>query len=387
MKITHLCLGAFYVDNHSYQENMIPKYHKKLGHEVTIIASTLSFDKDGNSTNVKKGKYFNENNIKVNRLDYTMNIPKKIAKFLRLYMNTYEALEETNPDILFIHGCQFLDMKKVVTYLKNHPDVVVYVDNHADFSNSATNWLSENILHKVIWRRMAQLVEPYTRKFYGVLPARVDFLTDIYKIPKNKVELLQLGVDNEEVVKLKQDFSSKEYRKSLNISENDFLIVTGGKIDNSKKQIFHLIEAIKESKRKNLKLIIFGSVIPELKEKFNDLVNDDKIIFVGWLNNEEIYKLLASSELAIYPGRHSVLWEQTVGLGIPMIVKYWSGTTHIDVGGNVEFIYEDSMRAILNKIEEVLTEDKYKKMKKIAKHKGMKVFSYERIARESIDQV
>ena len=36
--------------------------------------------------------------------------------------------------------------------MKN-PNVKIFVDNHADFSNSATNWLSLEILHKKIWKR------------------------------------------------------------------------------------------------------------------------------------------------------------------------------------------------------------------------------------------
>jgi hypothetical protein len=45
MKVVHLCLGCFYIDNYSYQENMLPKYHKLAGHEVSVVASLVSFDK------------------------------------------------------------------------------------------------------------------------------------------------------------------------------------------------------------------------------------------------------------------------------------------------------------------------------------------------------
>ena len=31
-----------------------------------------------------------------------------------------------------------------------------------------------------------------------------------------------------------------------------------------------------------------------------------------------------------------------------MIVKYWEGTTHVDIGGNCEFIYKDSVEEIRN---------------------------------------
>ena len=43
MKIMHLMLSSFYIDNYSYQENLLPKYHKKLGYEVEIVASLFTF--------------------------------------------------------------------------------------------------------------------------------------------------------------------------------------------------------------------------------------------------------------------------------------------------------------------------------------------------------
>ena len=36
MKILHLMLACFYIDNYSYQENYLPKYHKKQGNDVEI---------------------------------------------------------------------------------------------------------------------------------------------------------------------------------------------------------------------------------------------------------------------------------------------------------------------------------------------------------------
>ena len=61
MKILHLMLGCFYIDNYSYQENYLPKYHKMLGNEVEIVASLVSFDENGKSTVLPKAdKYTNE---------------------------------------------------------------------------------------------------------------------------------------------------------------------------------------------------------------------------------------------------------------------------------------------------------------------------------------
>lgn len=76
------------------------------------------------------------------------------------------------------------------------------MDNHSDFSNSARNWLSKNVLHKIVWRTMAKN-RTICKKFYGVLPARVDFLIDVYNLPKEKCELLVMGADDDLVKRTK----------------------------------------------------------------------------------------------------------------------------------------------------------------------------------------
>ena len=113
MKITHLCLGCFFPDGFSYQENMLPKFHKQQGHDVTVIASLQTFDKNGKTAFMPKASsYRNEYDIPVVRLDYRQ--PLKLYRKMKRFVNTYKALEQAAPEILFIHGCQFLDIDKVI---------------------------------------------------------------------------------------------------------------------------------------------------------------------------------------------------------------------------------------------------------------------------------
>lgn len=383
MKVLHVCLASFYIDNHSYQENMLPKYHKKLGFEVEILASLMSFDQNGNSCFLKEAtSYINENGIPVTRLNYRNTTG---SKRLRQYKNTYKAIEKVNPDIIFVHGCQFLDIKYITKYVEKFPEVKVYVDNHADFSNSATNWISKNILHKVIWRNCAKKIEPITTKFYGVLPARVDFLIDMYNIPKEKVELLVMGADDEEVKRVKDKSKNNLLRSKYGIEEEDILIITGGKIDNAKLQTLDLMKAVREMSNPNIKLIVFGSVIESLKEKVEKLSDGVNVQYIGWLKSNESYDYLAASDLVVFPGRHSVLWEQAAGLGKPIVVKYWEGTTHVDLGGNCRFLYKDSLEEVKSLITEIcLNKNELKNMKNQAENLGVKQFSYLEIARRSI---
>lgn len=382
MKIIHLCLCGPFTDKALYQENLLTKYHKKLGHDVSIITSQYTWNNKGEIVKVKSRTYYNEHGVKVIRL------PSEEIPFLnfKLYKNLYKSIENEKPDILFMHGIQFLNLKQVIKYVKKHTNVRLFVDNHADVINSARNWLSRNIQHKIIWKHYAKIIEPYTTKFYGVSTPSVNFLKEIYQITDEKIELLPLGVDDEKVEKVKNPYISKKIREKHSIKPSDFLIMTGGKIDNNKTQTLLLMQAIREMKITNIKLIIFGSIIPELKNKFNKLL-DENIIYVGWLDSDDIYKYLNSADLVVFPGLRSVLWIQAIGLGKPCVFNYIGPgiTDDVDLGGNCIFLYENTVEEMKKVITEIVNnKNLYEQMKNVASTKGMSTFSYKKIAEKSI---
>ena len=225
-------------------------------------------------------------------------------------------------------------------------------------------------------------------KFYGVLPARVDFLTNVYGIPKEKCELLVMGADDELVEKAADRDSVMRVRRKYGVEDSDFLIMTGGKIDAAKKQTLLLMEAVRRIEDKNVKLIVFGSVIPELTDEVKRLADGEKVQYVGWIKADESYQYFAASDLVVFPGRHSIFWEQVVAQGIPMIVKRWAGTQHVDVGGNVVFLDTDTADEIKDKIEQILSDkEKYLEMKRVAGSKGSEIFSYRHISRAAIEEL
>jgi len=369
MKICHLCLNGPYNEGWNYQENILPKYHVKQGNKVYQLVTQYMWE----GTSLIKcidSEYINSNGVHVIRCKAKKGLVGGIR--LNRYPELSQLLVAIEPDVIFIHDVQFVDAPVVAKYLKNHPECVAYADSHTDFSNSARNWVSKNILHKLLWKHMAHTLNPYIKKFYGVLPARVDFLVDVYGLPKEKCELLVMGADDElvEPAHIKRD----ETRKKYSIEENDFLVMTGGKIDLFKTQTLLLMEAVHKITRKNVKLIVFGSVAPELKDEVESLADGEKVQYIGWINANESYPLFAAADLVVFPGRHSVFWEQVVAQGIPMLVKHWNGTTHVDIGGNVGFLYEDSADEIKNAIESILLEENYNAMFLAARKKRINFY-------------
>ena len=384
MKIVHIMMTGPVTDGWTYQDNLLTKYHRRLGYEVTMITSQWVWGENGKLTKFEKTDYINENDVKVIRLP--IKGKDKFSRKFKKYYGLYTAIESEKPDILFIHGVSFCDVKRVVRYIRSHSDIRVYVDNHSDFSNSGTNWISRNILHKIIWKRNAQMILPYTEKFYGVLPARVDWLVDMYGLPKEKCELLVMGADDDKVKEASNPKIRKDVRKRYGIDEDDFLIMTGGKIDPAKAQTLMLMDAVSQIKDPKVRLIVFGSVTKDLQEQVNERCVEDKVLYIGWVQSDDSYKYFAAADLVVFPGRHSVFWEQVAGLGIPMLCKYWEGTTHVNFGGNVKFLEEDSEEEIKREIKCILDNmEEYSKMRDTAK-RAANLFEYSTIAKKSIQE-
>ena len=276
----------------------------------------------------------------------------------------------------------FSDIDIVADYLKTHSDVKVYVDTHADFNNSATNFLSKNILHRRIWKRCARVIEPYTSKFYGVVPARVTFLKEMYGLPAQKCDLLVMGADDDAVEKALRPEVRAERRRSYGVTDDDIVIVTGGKIDHNKPQVLTLMRAVNSLSDSRVKLIVFGSVADDLKAEFNRSLTD-KVIHIGWRRSEDIYEDFAAADLVAFPGLHSVLWEQSVGMGVPGVFKRIEGFEHIDLGGNCLFFEKDDAQEYTTRILAAL--NTLDEMKTVAVAKGMKTFSYREIAKRALE--
>ncbi|MBL1351788.1 MAG: glycosyltransferase family 4 protein [Zetaproteobacteria bacterium] len=263
-------------------------------------------------------------------------------------------------------------------------------DGHTDFVNSARTWLSKHILHKIIYRHFAKTLEPCTEKFFGVTPLRVVFFRDVYGIDEKKLDLLVLGMDDSETDLGQRDSIRNETRKRIGVQPDDFVIICGGKID-KRKNIHVLLEAYSQLKtssaHSSTKLVIFGVPTEEMSYLTEQMAAQKDIIYLGWLNPGDVNPYILASDLACFPGTHSVLWEQVVGLGVPALFRRWKGMEHVDVGGNCLFLEEDGVAALTNALKKIINDkDVYSAMMDVARSRGTDEFSYYRIASQAIGQ-
>ena len=155
-------------------------------------------------------------------------------------------------------------------------------------------------------------------------------------------------MDDDAIPSNKEEIKN-DIRNKLRIKTTDLVIITGGKIDRLK-NTHKLMQAFSEINDEKIHLIIFGVVIPDFKEEFDRLLTKN-MHYVGWCNSEDVINYMVSADLACFPGTHSTLWEEAVGLSLPCILKNWEGMHHVDINGNCLFLKEDTLKELKQKAQ------------------------------------
>lgn len=303
MRILHLMLACFYIDNYNYQENVLPRINKEDGHKVKIISSTETFVDNMNLGYIEPSTYINEDGIEVVRLQYKKYICPKVYTKIRSYVGLYREIESFNPDIIFCHGIQFKDLDVITEYKKAHTNVKIYADSHEDIHNSARSFLAKNILYKRFYNPIIKRNLASIEKIFCVSKEAIDFMTDICRVPKENLSFFPLGgvIDSEEIYIKKR----KEYRDYLNVKNDDIVVVHSGKLDNNKKTV-DLVKSFSAIENKKLKLVIIGKMLQDIKEELNTLISkDERIIFLGWRNATELMGYLTAADMYAQPGTQS----------------------------------------------------------------------------------
>ena len=383
MKIVHIAPTSPYNDYWGYQDNLLPKYHKILGHEVTLIVSNYTH-KDGNIVETDCKDYNLQDGTRVVRLKRKEYF-HRIVTNLNARLEVYSLLQEIKPDFIFFHGLISTTILDVVKYKKKiNPNCVIVQDNHMDYFNSAygTKSLKDKII-RAFYRHINKKSQKYVAKVYGVTPWRKQFAEDYYKIPPTKTDVLIMGADDEKINFSKKDEIRAEIRKQNAIGEDDFLVVSGGKIDR-KKNIHHLMSACSELDK--VKLLVFGNVNDDVKDEFNSTFEkSSNIINIGWIDSDKVYDYFMAADLVVFPGTHSVLWEQACACKVPCLFEKWDGMEHVNNGGNSRFIYPVDKNTLKAEIVNLLFTQDYYNMKKVAQSEATDIFLYSKIAEKSLE--
>ncbi len=213
-----------------------------------------------------------------------------------------------------------------------------------------------------------------------------------YNYPKEKITVTYPGTNNSEL----QNPKSKTKIKNLKLKIKNYFLYIGTL--QPRKNLITLIEAFKKinssqnSELSKLKLVIVGKkgwMYEEIFSKVKQLGLEDKVIFTGFVSEEEKTALLKNAIAYVLPS----LYE---GFGIPVIEAMQAGCPVVisrnsslpEVGGEAaEYIQNpqeaDSIQKSMQKMVKLAPEERNKLIKK--GYSQAQKFSWERCAEKTLE--
>lgn len=317
MRIVHLV--DWYIPNMGYQENFLPHEQKKLGHEVYIITSDRVPNFKGllndSKTRIIGQGLTEDRGVIIIRLPCLEYHGKVIPRGLR------RKLLEIDPDILQAHDI-FSPFSMLALFYKRRSGCKLFIDDHTNNDNFHPKGLFAH-LYVLGVRVMIKIFSRRIRLFLPVTYAVQEFLHTKLNIPSERMAIMHLGADSR---RFKPSAEIRDhYRTSLMIKTEETLIITSGKFDWCK-DIHVLISAFAEVERSypEVKILLLGSGPKEymdyLKELVNHLKLSEKIIFRGFVPNDELPGYYCAADIGIWPGDNSIGVFEALGTGLPIIV-------------------------------------------------------------------
>lgn len=354
MKIVHVCISAPYIDGWGYQENLLPQYLQKKGIENYIIASANDFPSYLSSQEIKDiksrgGKYcigdISVNRIKTKHLSTSFLIPFGLKK----------VLEEINPDVIFHHNFNCTSLPIAARFAKRKK-IPLMVDNHADVINMSHNRLWVFVYYKLFIGLTCKIFQKEIIKAYGVSHSRCEFVKVYYGINQKKIDFLPIGAD----VDLADTIPSKEtIRKNYGFENQDFILVSGGKmgIEKGTDKLISVVEELKKD-YPQLKLVLFGSMEDEATSIQAN--QSHAVSLYGWCDRIKTLELLKMADLACWPIHHTTLIEDAISVSTPLIVRKTDTTEHL-VEGNGIWIEDGSVDSIKKALLLFLNQNEWQK--------------------------
>lgn len=309
MRIAHLCLSCFYIDDYRYQENELVREHVASGHDVLVIASTETYTDNMTLGYIQPSQYFGSDGAMVKRLAYSGVGPFFVKKKLRIHTEVYSLLENFSPDIIMFHGLCGWELITAARYKRLHPKVRFYVDSHEDANNSGIGLLS-GALHRFFYRPVIRRALPWIDKVLCISLETMEFCRKTYSLPDAVMEFFPLGgfiADDETYIRFRTST-----RDELGLHDRQIVFLQSGKFD-AKKKLLESLKAFSETDSSDFVFLIVGRFHESIAKEIEALsLKDSRVRYLGWKTADELYRILCAADVYVQPGSQSATMQMSL---------------------------------------------------------------------------
>lgn len=311
-------------------ENLIDFYlefnNQKRLHDITIYSP---WDKKAKnhpalSSDVNHYIYIDDKSLKARiarRIYKRFHSNEYYNHFIEFYFEkVYSNLKKRDFDMIILENCPGYAYK---LSQRGYHNLLLHLHNELLHSNSRYHDIIFNSLTKIL------TVSDYIKNRVATIQ------------PSNKIQTIYNGID---LTKFTPKEKLSVNRKCIGFSEEDFVLVYSGRINNEK-GISELIDAMLQIRDTRIKLMILGSsffenaknedtFIQSLRNKATRIEN--QIVFTGFIPYNQVPDYLQLADIAVLPS----MWEEPFGLtiveamavGLPLVTTRSGGIPEICKG-------------------------------------------------------
>lgn len=263
----------------------------KRGHEVTVL-TTNAFNRKTDFAVTKK-----EFRVDGIRARYFRNRARFGGMFLSSSGLHFYEKEAKNSDILHMH--EFRTFQNVVAYTQARKHKKPYVlSGHGTIPVVVEKFLLKRLFDKVFGCRILK----HACRCVASSKIEVDQFAQA-GVSRNKIVIIPNGLETESFKRLPQPGS---FKKKFGIAEDTPMILYVGRVHRRKGLIF-LMNSFAGLNNLKAVLVIGGpddGYMSELKERTSHLKISDKVVFTGFLSEQDKLAAYVDSEVVVYPGKY-----------------------------------------------------------------------------------
>ena len=323
------------------------------GHDVTVFTTDTV-----NANTRQKAKYLEIDGVKV---FYFRNISNTLAWRRYFFPPTMIFQLKTQIktfDIIHIHGTRYFSSILVHHYAKKY-GIPYVLQPHGSLPRT----IEKQVLKKLYDWVWGYKILKDASKVIAVSETEVGHCTKL-GVSKDRIEIIPNGINLTEYTNLPERGS---FRRKYSIRDEEKIVLYVGRL-NKTKNIDLLIKAFADLSNEldNIRLVLVGPddrYISELEKNIQSLKLNDKILFTGFVSNDEKIAAYIDADIFVNPRADEIfglVFLEANACGTPVVCSKGCGIANI-IDGKTGFAVHNTKNQLQDAMFEILSNERLRR--------------------------